>query len=338
MTPALLLSLAALARDDGTCGAWRTATTLGTAASADLTEVSGLAASHLDPGLLWLHNDHGGDAALHAASQTGDDRGRYDVIGAESVDWEDLAAGPCPLPDEPCTCLHLADVGDNDGTRGGGAILRIAEPEAIGAGAWSQVSPQDRLEFVYPDGPHDAETVLVHPETGETLVLTKGDETLAYALPAGAAASGVATLERIAAFWLADAGAADPAVTGGAVSPRGWRIVLRTDEDLALFSGAFGDTLAEVLQRDPVLLPTAPPGAGEAVAWSADGRRLYLVGEGAHPEIWAVDCASFQTDGEDPWDPLVDCAPGCGCASGGRPSLAPLLPLAALLARRRRPP
>ena len=140
------------------------------------------------------------------------------------------------------------------------------------------------------------------------------------------------------AFSLEDAGAEDPAVTGGAVSPRGYRVVLRTDADLALFTGSFDASLVETLQRAPVLLPTPPPGAGEAVTWSPDGRRVYLVGEGAHPAIHAVDCAAFTADGEDPWDPLVDCAPGCGCAQGDRPGAgAALLALAAALVARWRP-
>jgi hypothetical protein len=337
---ALLLLPLALSREDGTCGAWRAAAELGQAESDDLTEVSGLAVSHRDPGLLWLHNDHGGDAALLAASLTGADRGRYEVIGAENHDWEDLAPGPCPLADiEPCTCLHLADIGDNDLSRGGGEILRFAEPDPAGAGGWGQVTPLDTLAFDYPDGPQDAETLLVHPDTGEILVLTKGDETGVYAFPTVPPVAGPepALLALITTFSLVDAGAEDPVVTGGAVSPGGYRVVLRSDADLALFTGPFGASLEEILRRTPVLLPTPPPGAGEAVAWSPDGQRLYLVGEGSHPTLHAVDCAAFTPDGEDSWDPLVDCDPGCGCASGGRAGApAMLLALASALGLRRR--
>ncbi|MFH1465778.1 MAG: hypothetical protein ABIO70_15435 [Pseudomonadota bacterium] len=336
----LLLLPLALAREDGTCGAWRAAAALGQADSVELTEVSGLAVSHLDPALLWLHNDHGGSATLHAASLTGADRGRYEIIGTDNLDWEDLAPGPCPEEGvEPCTCLYLADIGDNDLTRAGGRILRFAEPEAAGDGAWAQLTPLDVLAFTYPDGPHDAEALLVHPDTGEVLVLTKGEETRIYAFPTVPPVPSAApvTVRLVTTFSLEDVGAEDPVVTGGAVSPRGYRVVLRTDADLALFTGPFGASLEETLRRDPVLLPTPPPGAGEAVAWSADGRRLLLVGEGEHPAIHAVDCAAFTPDGEDAWDPLVDCVPGCGCASGGRGGAGlALLALVAALTRRGR--
>jgi len=117
-------------------------------------------------------------------------------------------------------------------------------------------------------------------------------------------------------------------------------VVLRTDEDLVLFSGAIGSPLETILQGDPLSLPTPPPGPGEAVGFGPDGQRLYLVGEGEHPAVHAVDCASFVSDGEESWDPLVECEEGCGCAGGPRrgalPGLLALLGLAMVTRRRPR--
>jgi hypothetical protein len=338
----LLLALSASAREDGTCSAWRAAAELGSLASDDLTEVSGLAPSHMDPGVLWLHDDHGGGASLHAAGQQGQDWGWFDLIGVENVDWEDLAPGPCPSVDDPCTCLHLADIGDNDAVREGGVIHRIAEPVIGRAAVRSSLGPLDSVHFVYPDGAHDAEALLVHPDTGEVLVLTKGATTRVYAFPTvppqPAPASNPARLALVTELDLAELGVEQEEVTGGAVSPRGYRVVLRTDEDLVLFSGAIDSSLERILQGPAVLLPTPPPGRGEAVGFSPDGQRLLLVGEGEHPAIHAVDCASFVPDGEDPWDPLVDCDEGCGCSasSSGRGPLLGLLASLGLLCLGRR--
>ncbi len=323
MLPSLLIALLvspSSARDDGTCSAWRGVEELGTIASGQLTEVSGLTASHMDPGVLWLHDDRNGGASLHAAGLQGQDWGQYDLIGIENIDWEDLAPGPCPGVDDPCTCLHLADIGDNDGTRSGGVIHRIAEPSLGRSAIRSSLAPTDSIHFYYPDGPHDAEALLVHPDTGEVLVLTKGDTTGVYAFPTvppqPMPASSPAELVLVAELDLTDEGAEQAEVTGGAVSPRGHRVVLRTDEDLVLFTGSMDSPLESILQGRPVPLPTPPPGRGEAVAFGPDGQRLYLVGEGEHPAVHAVDCASFTSDGEEAWDPLVDCHDTCGC--GGR--------------------
>ncbi len=334
----LFLVVAIHARDDGTCTAWRGVEELGTVDNAELTEVSGLTASHVDPGVLWMHNDRGGGNALYAVGLQGDSWGRYELVAYDNEDWEDLAPGPCPHFEAPCTCLHLADIGDNDLERGGGVVYRVEEPTVTRAAVVSQMSPLDEVHFRYPDGPHDAEAVLVHPDTGEVLVLTKGQETGVYAFPTippqPAPSSNPVDLERVTTFDLTDHGADEAAVTGGAVSPRGWRVVLRTDEDLMLFSGAMGSSLEDVLGRDPVPLPTPPPGRGEAVAFGSDGRRLYVVGEGEQPPVHVVECASFVSDGEDAWDPLVDCEGGCGCAGASRHGATPLLGLLALLGLR----
>jgi hypothetical protein len=347
MLPALsalliALSLPASARDDGTCSAWRSAQDLGSVASDELTEVSGLAASHLDPGVLWLHDDHGGGAFLHAAGQQGQDYGQFELVGVQNEDWEDLAPGPCPSVGDPCTCLHLADMGDNDLVRGGGVIHRIAEPVVGRTASLSSLTPLDRIHFVYPDGPHDAEALLVHPETGEVLILTKADTTGVYAFPTvppqPAPASNPVELALVTELDITASGAHEAQVTGGAVSPRGYRVVLRTDEDLVLFSGVIGSPLEDILRGQPVALPTPPPGRGEAVAFGLDGQRLYLVGEGEHPTIHAVDCASFVSDGEDDWDPLVECEGGCGCGArprGHRGLVPVLLGLVAVVSRRR---
>jgi MYXO-CTERM domain-containing protein len=242
--------------------------------------------------------------------------------------------------DDPCTCLHLADLGDNDLERGGGVIYRIAEPGVGRSATRTSLAVLDEIHFVYPDGAHDAEALLVHPETGEVLILTKADSTRVYAFPTippqPASASNPSELSFVTALDITACGASEAQVTGGAVSPRGYRVVLRTDEDLVLFSGAIGSPLENLLQGQPVALPTPPPGRGEAVAFGPDGQRLYLVGEGENPGVHAVDCASFVSDGEDAWDPLVECEAGCGCGGGSQRSLLlALLALAGLGLRRR---
>src|SRR5207247_1030146 len=91
----------------------------------------------------------------------------FDLGGATNVDWEDIAVGPCSSG----TCVFLGDTGDNDMNRTQYAVYRVAEPDPA-AGA-KQMVPSTRLPFVYPDGPHNAEALLVHPTTGDVYVVTK---------------------------------------------------------------------------------------------------------------------------------------------------------------------
>ncbi len=340
--PALVLAVLlppAHAREDGECTAWLPAEEGAAVRDGSHTEISGLAASHRDPGLLWYHEDSGHPALLYATDTSGRDRGTFALAGVPNEDWEDLAVGPCPEGEPACTCLYIADIGDNDLARGGGVVWRIPEPEPIDAGGRTQVGPVDAVWFTFPDGePHDAETLLVDPDTGALLLVTKEHPARIYAFPGeppvAAPQDAPLVLEAGGTLDLEAAGAGALKPTGGVVSPAGIRAVLRTDEDLLLFTGigsrAFG--------ADPDVLPVPPEGQGEAVAFLPDGQTMLLVSEGADPHLWSVTCASFHPEGDDTWDPLVDCRAACGgCAAGGPAGVvgALLAGLAALTRRRR---
>ncbi|MBN1335972.1 MAG: hypothetical protein JXB39_08435 [Deltaproteobacteria bacterium] len=336
---ALALILApALAREDGICTAWLPAVEGARIEVGDLAEISGLAASHAHPGGVWFHEDHQEGPVLYAADTDGGDRGTFTLAGVRNVDWEDLAVGPCPDGEPVCTCLHVADIGDNDLERDGGVVWRVPEPEPLDPGGRTQVGPLDAVHFVYPDGPHDAETLLVDPDTGAVLLVTKEAPARVFAFPgtppASASEDDPLVLELLDAVDLESLGASAPKASGGAVSPAGLRTVLRTDEDLLLFRG----TGAAAFQREPDVLPVPPAGQGEAVAFTPDGRTLLLVSEGTDPHLWSVTCTAFQPMVDDPWDPLVDCRSGCsGCATGGSVArlVAGLLAGLAALGRRR---
>ncbi len=304
---------------DGDCEFWLGAQSSGSLSTTTLDEVSGMAASHRHVGTLWVHNDGGNSAALQALDEEGRSLGSWAVLGAENRDWEDLAAGPCPDPAQGCTCLHLADVGDNDGERDAALIYRLPEPD-VGEGGGGQIADREELWFVYPDGPRDAEAVLVHPVTGEVLVVTKAGvgETVTdvYAfpdVPPGASPEDdPVVLDHVVALDLVALNAQQDAVTGGTVSPRGRRLVLRTDGDVLVFDVPAGGGLSDAFDDAPRFAPS-PEEDGEAVTFSVDGRTLFMVGEGManveddYPTLWQVRCNSFEGDGDDSADPLVEC-------------------------------
>src|SRR6185436_11474747 len=101
-------------------------------------------------------------------------------VDLPNVDWEALGAGPC----SERWCLHVGDVGDNRGVRRSIAIYRIVEPVLDGSGAEIAAPVLDRQEARYPDGPHDAEAIVVAGDR-DVYVLTKGREGWAgaYHLP-----------------------------------------------------------------------------------------------------------------------------------------------------------
>ena len=332
----LYLSESAFA-GEGLCASWDEPLAIGVIQNASLDEVSGAAASP-DGGALWVHDDSGGSAALYAMDLGGAPLGAWTLAGAENDDWEDLALGPCPT-DPGCACLYAADIGDNDEARGGGALYRVPEPAA---GESGEISPEV-IWFAYPDGAHDAEALLVHPVTGEVLVVTKDDPARLFrfpdAPPAAAPASAPVTLEDAGALDLAEYGAAERRVTAGDVSPGGGRVVIRTDGDLLVFDVPEGG-LAAALANPAQVVPAPLGEGGEAVAFAAEGDALWLTGEGEGATLWAVRCADFEDAGAGALETCdaVDAPPeeGCGgCGAQAAPRALWLLALAPLVARRR---
>ena len=61
---------------------------------AELPEASGIVASRITQGRVWLHNDSGAPV-LFAFDHDGKSAGRLMVTGARVEDWEALAIGPC---------------------------------------------------------------------------------------------------------------------------------------------------------------------------------------------------------------------------------------------------
>ena len=263
-----------------------------TLADRRITESSGLAASRRLPGVLWTHNDSGDGAFLYATDRAGRALATVAVAGAANVDWEDLALGPGPDGDD---ALYVADSGDNARTRDDLDLYRVPEPSVPSEGTTTGAGPvivaaAERHPFSYPDGRHDAETLLVHPATGETLIVTKepSDPARVYRFPMPLQPEEPTTLVPIAAITLP--GPLPPArvATGGTVSADGTKVMIRTPLGAVEWTVGPEESLAKALAREPrrVALPLTP--RGEAIAYRADGAALVLTSEGAPCPLYEV--------------------------------------------------
>jgi hypothetical protein len=308
----------ASAATDGVCRAWEAPAPAASVDDDKVNQVSGIVASHRYPGLIWAEEDAGSDPELIAIDSDGTKLNRVTVTGAENEDWEDITLGPCPTDTtDACGCLYLGDLGSNDGTRAEGVVWVVPEPSPLD----NQTAPATALRFAWPDGPHDAEALFVHPVTGVITVITKettGPARL-YRFPGTALTPSADTVELLAlgTLDLEAAGSTGGRVTGGAISPLGDRLVLRTSADALLFSLGAADVGA-ALQGDAERVVVHESAAGEAITFTPDGERLLLVDEGPSPTVWQVACADFEATGTVDPDPLGACdaatdPPGCAC-------------------------
>jgi hypothetical protein len=255
------------------CTACHDPTVHGTIANSELDSTSGLAASLAHSGVYYAHNDEGDTPRFFATNLLGEDLGSYELTGATHVDWEDCSMGPCGSD----ACLYLADIGDSTGIRSEYAVYRVSEPASVAAGT-HQVS-YERFPFQYPDGAHDANTLLVHPRSGEIVVITTvfGGPSAAYRLPTPLQADTVVTLEAIGSV---EPPSGSPEITGGDIHPEGEGLLLLTRTHL-FFAPMTSEPIADALGATLCSMPRAAEQQGESVAWSTAGDGYTTVSEGA---------------------------------------------------------
>lgn len=253
-----------------------------------IDESSGVAGASWSDDVMFTHNDSGDGARFFAVdTRTCSTRATFTVKGAGSRDWEDMAAATAG---DGTAVLWLADIGDNDARRPSIVVYEVAEPGLSDAGGPLPV--RSRMELTYPDGAHDAEALLVDPETGRPVVVTKDrsdGRSRAYRAPAG----GTGELVPLAALdvkALPGGSLASPAwaVTAGDTSADRRRVVLRSYLAVWVWSASPGEPLSVVLSRPPASVDAPLTRQPEAIAFTRDGRGLWVTTEGAGTPLHLV--------------------------------------------------
>lgn len=256
---------------------------------ARLDEVSGLAASRVHDGVLWMHDDGGNPARLFAVSTRGGVQATFDVTGLAKTDWEDMAAFEL----DGRHYLLVADTGDNGGLRRSLQLHVIEEPASLDAAAGGQpLRPAWSIAFRWPDGARDCEAVAVDARRGEILLVSKKrtpPELFSLPLrPQGDALQVARRLGVLAGVPVPDAEALQAnarmarirhQVTAADVNPAHDRLAVMTYNEVLLYRRRGDESWAQAVARKPVVhdLPWLPQ--AEALGWDADGRGLYATGE-----------------------------------------------------------
>lgn len=230
-----------------------------------ITESSGLVASVAHPGVLWTHNDSGHPAQLFAVGPDGQTIATLTLAGVHPIDWEALALA---RDASGRSVLIVGDIGDNRSIRPYVSLFVVREPDRL---VDAEV-PSTEYRLRYPDGSHNAEALLVQPQTQASYVVTKaGVGAAIFAVPSDLQpAPVVGSMRR-----LFDA---PPTVTDGAFAPDGSRFVLIGYLGGSLFDGLGGP-------GQPIGLPLRPQ--GESVAWPSPSE-LLVGSEGTGSGVQAV--------------------------------------------------
>lgn len=257
-----------------------------------LSEASGLAVSRGSDERLWTVNDSGGEAALYLLNDRGNYLGRVRVTGASNFDWEELAT----FDYEGRPHLLIADTGDNPSQRPSVTLYIVEEPVFDGPRPPlnARVPVRWTQEFVYEDGPRDCESVAVDPDSGKVLLISKRtDPPALYELPLGPEHAG----KRLVAKRIANvAGLPMPKDkeklpdnrfgkfsfqnTAFDISADGRSAAVLTYGATWLFERNFDEDWASAFSRNPKLVATPFMLQAEAIAFTPDGRSLFVTSEG----------------------------------------------------------
>lgn len=221
----------------------------------DMREVSGMVASLTHPGHFWLHNDSGSEPEIILVDSVGVERARVRVDGAHNRDWEDISRRG--------DTLFIAEFGDNGAEFDTVYVYAVLEPRDL---ALTETPLLATYPFQYPNGPHDAETLLVDHRTGDWLVVSKREEnSQVYRYAAPQRAGTLTTIERT------DVSLPFRLAVSGDISTDGSEILIKNYDEVFYWTRADSETVVAALRRAPRNQPYVPERQGEAIAFTLDG-------------------------------------------------------------------
>ncbi len=230
---------------------------------------------------IYTMNDSGGGPVVYAVDRrTGETAATTTFADQDPDDLEALAPGRRGS-------LWVGDTGDNRRERGSIRVYHLTPPREGGS------VEADSFDLSYPDGPHDAETLLVRPGTQRLFVVTKRPFIggVVYRAPRTLGADQVNRLEPVAKV--------SGMITDGTFLPDGDHVLLRTTGGAAVYTFPGWEKVAEFV------LPLQDQGEGIAVG--RDGR-AYLSSEGEHSDVLVMDLPPLDEPAADPTaaDPTAD--------------------------------
>jgi len=260
-----------------------------------IREASGMARSQREPGLLWIINDNGAKEIVHAIDLTGARLGEFKLKKSNNADWEDLAS--FRLDNIPY--LMVADIGDNNAKRDRRTLYIVEEPAPEKKG---EENLDWQVDYVYPDGPRDAESAAVDIDEQRALILSKRDiPPRLYAVPLRAESD-----DPVTATWLGTVNSLQrPSRNDVEFAPKSndwyWQpvgmdisednlaAVILTYRAVYYYQRQADQAWLEALNSRPVRISLGNFKNAEAIAFGNGEREVFVTGENKNSRILRVD-------------------------------------------------
>ncbi len=263
-------------------------TVVGRLQNRSMDEISGIAASGINDSLFYVHNDSGDTSRFFVINERGQLFNTIYYKGDSSFDQgvkdcEDIAVGPGPKPRK--SYVYIADIGDNSFRRPAITVYRFEESAGLLSGIKKNAKASP-IHLKYPDGPKDAETLMIDPLDKLLYIVSKrGDKVGVYTAPLNAKVGDTTIMTKRATLTF---GGIKPLkwITAGDISKDGKHILLKSYQEVYYWERKNDENVWEVMKRKPRTPRYEEEKLGEGIGFSADGKRYYTVGEGVFAPIY----------------------------------------------------
>ncbi|GAB3920141.1 hypothetical protein [Mucilaginibacter myungsuensis] len=255
-----------------------------------MDETSGIAASTLNNGVFYIHNDSGDTSRFFAISTDGTLKATYNFNPEPHSgspygvrDMEDIAVGPGPEKDK--NYVYLGDIGDNAASHKYITIYRIEEPKLDVEEPTKRLTAE-QLYLKYPDKPKDAETMMVDPVGQLIYIVSKrNNSVIVYTTPLNYKTGDTVTLDKRTTLHF---GGIPPFkwITGGSISKDGSQILLRNYNRVFYWKRTGDMPIWETMTQKPLKLYYKKEKQGEAIGFTNDGKGYYTASEGLDQPIY----------------------------------------------------
>jgi hypothetical protein len=231
-----------------------------------IDEASGISDSRSFPGTLWVEQDSGNPPELTRIDYRGVMAGKVYIKGADNRDWEDISIAAGPLPG--VSYIYLADIGDNFTSHQSSFIYRFPEPGP----SEDTVFSTDKIVFYYPEGPADAEALLIDNNRDIYIITKSGSKSKLYKLPYPQKLN-----DSIAAILVGELSISG--VVSAAMSPDYGNIILKTYNGLQFWKREAGESIDGTLAKIYKSLPYEQEAQGEAICFKNDNSGFFTLSE-----------------------------------------------------------
>jgi hypothetical protein len=234
---------------------------------------------------------------MHALDSSGANLGLVHIAAADNRDWEDIAS----FTHNGTAYLAVADIGDNDGKHKQVTVYIVQEPDSSDA----EVDIAWRIDYTYPDGPLDAESLAVDAAGEKIYVLSKRTvPAVLYQLPLLPSSDETIIATRVAAIdSLPQPSKRD--IRNAAGKGWGWQptgmdfaadgssALILTYAGVNYFPRSAEQTWPEALQGQGMQLKLGKYEDAESIAYSTDGMAAIVTVEKKNAPVLRIDLSGI---------------------------------------------